>query len=237
MKIVSISGTEGVGKDTAGVLTTAALRAEGIDARTFSFAAEGYIEVAQAFELTVEYLQRRETKELDQERLSLAFCRNPEFVNFMLTNAQEITGSRMDLSTKMSPRNLLKWYLTQYRRQSEFGYDEYWIDKTHSKLKRHPDALWFCTDTRFDAERAFLGTHDTLYVRLHKDNVDDKDEYFLANGHESEKQWRKWLFDVHVMNLEGNEADLIKSMKDAIHCAGKGYFLENQPVKSLSVQP
>lgn len=236
MKIVSVSGTEGVGKDTAGALVTAALRAEGIDARTFSFASEGYIEVAQAFDLTVEFLQRRDTKELDQERLSLHFCRNAEFVNFMLTNAQEITGSRMDLSTKMSPRNLMKWYLTQYRRQSEFGYDEYWIDKTHAKLKRHPDAVWFGTDTRFDAEHAFLDTHDTLYVRLHKNNVDDQDHHFLANGHESERQWRKWHFDVHVMNQEGNQAELVKAMVDAIHCAGKGYFLTAHPSKACSIQ-
>lgn len=149
-KIVGLVGLRGSGKDTAAQF----LVEKGW--KRIAFADALYAEVAKAFGVTVEFLQRRETKELPQKELALVNCQDQFFVAVMLHDAGIRLGVtdgrkvRPFMHKARSPRQILQKWGTEYRR-GHFT-DDYWRLKVEGYIRAHPEANFVVTDVRFPDE-------------------------------------------------------------------------------------
>lgn len=163
MMVLGLAGMKGAGKDTA-----AAILCSEYGFRRIAFADALYREVAAAFNVTVEFLQRRETKETPLPELALRNCEDVDFIEVALTTRgvskrirralfdSEFTpsGSRRRLkkalAAPLSPRMVLQWWGTEYRRVR--GRDSYWRDQVEDVIRANPELSWVITDVRFPDE-------------------------------------------------------------------------------------
>lgn len=149
---IALSGLAGTGKDTvADALVTHA----GFTKLAFADALRR--EVAHAFELGDQYgiLSARATKELPHERLALGWCTDLEFVRAV--NAAAFAGAMPlgELDAPRSPRQIMQWWGTEYRRSQQ---PNYWSTKVamHILALREGGAgeRVVITDCRFTNEAA-----------------------------------------------------------------------------------
>lgn len=191
MDIIGMLGAKGHGKNVA----ADALTGEGwLQA---SFAAPLYEEVAQAFGVTVEFLQRRETKEAPLAELALEHCKVPSFVSTLFSFGD--IGLAEDFLTRpRSPRFVLQYWGTDYRRQL-FG-DGYWREQLKARMKAQPDAKWVVTDVRYPDEAQMLkGLSDRCrFVRVIRPSLlGSQDEGSL---HISERAMREYPVELELIN-------------------------------------
>lgn len=155
MRIIGLTGASGAGKDTvADALRRAA------DADVTAFAHHLYLEVTHAYDLPISLLLRRSAKEAPQTWLALSQCSDPNFAPAIL----KATGhSVLDLEAPRSPRQILQWWGTDYRRAQD---KDYWVAKCYEHLVRIPRMLFqpelvVISDVRFaneaDLVRLFEG--------------------------------------------------------------------------------
>ena len=148
-KVVGLVGIRGSGKDTVAQF----LVAQGWT--RIAFADALYLEVAQAFGVTVEFLQRRESKELPQPELALANCKDQLFVAVLLTQAglrlgQDSRRIAAFLRKPRSPREVLQYWGTEYRRMT--FRDDYWRAQVADFVRANPRKKFVITDVRFPDE-------------------------------------------------------------------------------------
>lgn len=157
MKLIGLSGPAGVGKDTIAdylVLNYGFTK--------FSFADPLYLQVAEAFGVTVEFLQNRANKEKPQEALQYWYCKDRQFQDIMWRMLSQ-GGTRFPMDTWLSPRQVLQWWGTEYRRAED---PEYWIKQAdlfvRAWLERQRELNdssvggLVQTSVRFANERAFI---------------------------------------------------------------------------------
>lgn len=156
-KVVGLVGLRGSGKDTAAQFLV------DLGWRRIAFADALYIEVAEAFGVTVEFLQRRETKETPQPELALVKCQDQMFVGRFLAHEDAKAfeaGATLDpveqLLKPRSPREILQVWGTEYRR--EMCGDEYWRAKVRTLVKAHPEVNFVIPDVRFPDEGVLVET-------------------------------------------------------------------------------
>ena len=109
-KVVGLVGLRGSGKDTAAKFLMAC------GWRRIAFADALYLEVANAFNVTVEFLQRRDTKESPLPELALANCQDPLFVECFLAYdknchtqfVQDSVPKAEQIRQPRSPREILQ---------------------------------------------------------------------------------------------------------------------------------
>ena len=119
MIILGLAGHAGSGKDTV-----ANYLVERYGFVKFSFSDALYREVAAAFSLPDESLLRdRATKEVPTERLSLVDCMDDEFIGVAV---QHIHGSHRPDNEPLSPRQILQWWGTEYKRSQN---PDYWVEQ------------------------------------------------------------------------------------------------------------
>lgn len=140
MKVIGLCGAVGAGKDTAASLM------DGY--RAIAFADALYQEVAQAFGVTVEWLKRREFKEVEQEGLALMRCEDVGFIEHMTPSFWQYGRS---------PRQILQWW-GDYRRAQD---PDYFVKHTAAEIEAlaayHCGAVNFViTDARFANEAALI---------------------------------------------------------------------------------
>src|SRR6476661_846445 len=87
-EILGLLGAKGAGKDTA-----AKLFIQKYGYRRIAFADALYLEVANAFGVTVEFLNNRDTKETPLPELALSHCQDADFVQVLgeMANEQQQT--------------------------------------------------------------------------------------------------------------------------------------------------
>jgi hypothetical protein len=157
MKLIGLAGPAGVGKDTIAdyLVETHAFT-------KFSFSDSLYEEVAAAFGIDKAMLYVRETKEQPMEALQYWYCTDKVFQNVMWRAARD-AGHYYVQDKWFSPREILQWWGTEYRRKQD---PEYWIKKAALFAEAYlrnaasdPDTyrggLVNCS-VRFPNERAFV---------------------------------------------------------------------------------
>lgn len=212
--IIGLAGAAGAGKDTLADILVA-----DYGYRKTSFGKALYKEAAEAFGVTTEWLHDRPRKELPQPELMLSKCKDAGFVQAVIDHvvfsisAQPLTAKEVKelmcgsehliqakpyddkfltklMSTPFSPRKILQWWGTEYRRyQSE----TYWTDKVITEITTSP-GKWAITDVRFDNEEVVI--HDLGGYLV----VVERDGLLAVSSHASEEFWRRATPDFRVKN-------------------------------------
>lgn len=130
-RIIGLCGYDGHGKDTV---------ASFLPALRLAFADPLYEEVAQAFGVTVDWLQRREHKETPSVLLDVALCRDAAFQSLLPEGVPQ------------SPRTILRLWGTEYRRRTDSGY---WLRRIERRALPTRDDL-VISDVRFDDEAQWV---------------------------------------------------------------------------------
>lgn len=155
--IIALTGPAGAGKDTV-----ADYLVEHHGYTKLAFADALREEVGRAFDISVKTLTQRETKEHPMSALALHRCMNPEFVQRMQQQLLlagglgGIVGERINLRAPNSPRQIMQWWGTEYRRAQN---PHYWLDAFTTRLVRAQvlGHHWFVvTDVRNSNEAALL---------------------------------------------------------------------------------
>ena len=119
--LTALCGPAGAGKDTV-----ADYLVEHHGYTKLAFADALRDEVGRAFDISVQLLTQRETKEHPLTALSLARCMDSQFVNCIWQQLGEV-----DMRTPRSPRQIMQWWGTEYRRAQA---PCYWVDTFMSRL-------------------------------------------------------------------------------------------------------
>ena len=203
--LIGLLGLKGSGKDTAAGM----LVEHGFTRMAFADAL--YAEAAAAFEVTPFFLSNRDSKELPLERLALKHCRDTQFVE--LVTAEELSQRRQAeeiLAAPRSPRWLLQQWGTEYRRQSRWGREEYWVEPVVRRIGHLPaGADIVLSDVREGAEVELVRARGGRLVRINRRKVEEQDAQARAAGlvtelHSSEILARTCGVDFEVENVEGD---------------------------------
>lgn len=201
-KVVGLVGMRGAGKDTAAKI----LIKHGW--RRIAFADALYDEVAQAFEVTTDFLGDRDKKELPQAELALAYCRDNGFITMVLAHQGLRVGesSAQDLLAVLnqphSPREILQKWGTEYRRRSYR--DDYWRAQVHQAIQAEPQVNFVVTDVRFpDEARLVEETLQGKLGRVVRPSLHGDDDLTLL--HASEVALRDYPIELVFINEEGLE--------------------------------
>ncbi len=148
--VIGLTGPINCGKDTVGQLL-----ARHAGAHTMAFADPLRDEIVDAFCIEKVFLTRRETKERPMAALALARCTDRAFVDRMIVEFHDILeGTLRDfLDTPRSPRDIMRWWGTEYRRSACAGY---WVSKAAQHIQwlhtGREARLVVITDVRFADE-------------------------------------------------------------------------------------
>lgn len=129
---ISLTGPDGVGKSTAARLLCELLGEYSRNSKVVGFGAYIYQEVSAAFGVPEDLLRDQGQKNTPIKALALALCRRPEFMDAVErhfhggTREGGIEGERINLDLPRSPRQILRWWATEYRRRQN---PMYWVDR------------------------------------------------------------------------------------------------------------
>lgn len=140
--IIALTGPAGAGKDTV-----ADFLVEHHVYTKLAFADALRNEVGRAFDISVKLLTQRETKEHPMSALALQRCMDMEFVRL---------AAHGDLYKPRSPRQIMQWWGTEYRRAQD---QHYWVDAFMTRLiKEHQQGNYrfVVTDVRRENEAELL---------------------------------------------------------------------------------
>lgn len=179
MILIGLTGNAGVGKDAC-----ADYLAEAYGFIKFSFSDALYDEVQQAYGLEDQSLLRdRATKEALSEKLSLMRCADDWFAGCVY----ETLKGRIPPNAPLSPRQVLQWYGTEYRRKQD---PDYWVNRAADWMEAvqnsvpYPEMkpqLFVNTSVRFENERRMIhGVPGGNVWHIRRDNL------AAVHQHESE---------------------------------------------------
>ena len=190
--VIGVHGKAGVGKDTfADVL----VRRHNMVKR--GFAVPLYEEVAAAFNVPVEMLQRRSTKETLDYTFALLQASDNEFISRMMQEGHDAYAPR-------SPRQVLQLWGTDYRRHAN---PRYWIEKMEAFIAENKAAGRgvVAPDTRFENEALCIRNQPVgCVVHIVRDVQ-------AVAPHVSELPLPDHLIDFRVFNRSGD----IDSLREA----------------------
>jgi len=152
--LIALCGLAGSGKDTA-----ADLLVTHCGFIKLAFADSLYDEVAEAFGIDASQLRRRETKEHPLTALALRKCKSDTFVNRMLRWHFDggSKGEAVDMDAPRSPRQILQWWGTEYRRNQS---EAYWVSKASARVSHYMRerlaTKFVITDCRFHNEERMV---------------------------------------------------------------------------------
>lgn len=157
--IIGLTGPAGCGKDTvASILQTHC------GAAVLAFADALRSEIVEAYCVEHICLTRRDTKEHPMQALALARCLDSSFVNAITVHHMH-AGLPLDVEAPRSPRQIMQWWGTEYRRKQ---HPEYWVQKARQSVRwllttLRPPAV-VLTDVRFDNEAALVRESLSGYI-------------------------------------------------------------------------
>lgn len=177
---IGILGPANAGKDTA-----ADILCKHFGLAKVAFADALYREVAEAFEVEQEYLRDRSYKERPSSRLQLRFCIDDGFVDVMRAKGISVLAA-------LSPRVILEWWGTEYRRAQDTLYWVKQVEKIQGNL--------VVPDVRFENELAIMDMYFTLR----------RPKFEVLREHESDQLWRR------VKGLEVHNVGAIEDLEGAL---------------------
>jgi len=124
MHLIGLTGKAGSGKDTAADYLVATH-----NFTKMAFADPLYEEVAGAFNVSVEWMKSRDTKEVPSPLLTASKCDDTGFFDYLIQFC-ESEGFDPDVTT-FSPRWILQRWGTEYRRAQD---DMYWLSKALARV-------------------------------------------------------------------------------------------------------
>lgn len=213
VRLIGLLGTKGAGKDTAATFMVSEMGF----VRT-SFAAALYNQVAEAYGVSVSFLENRETKEKPLSELALLNCKNSEFTEIVLRHlvlqAEEFVAQELLLEPR-SPRWTLQLWGTEYRRRSKYGYDSYWLDQVAALSAANSDTRYVITDVRFKNEADWVENQGGILIRVRRPVLEAKEAAARAAGtltalHPSETELLDRKVNAELINREG-EPDSLRS--------------------------
>lgn len=164
MKVVGLVGRKRSGKDTVADVF------EKLGWYRTSFAKALYKEVSEAFKVEVGELQKHETKEVAW--LKLEDCQDQEFSELAKALARVSILDKNDslgiesedlVSFKLSPRRILQWWGTEYRRKDDTFY---WVRKLSEELAVRKPKHVIISDIREPHEAAYVKRSDGYLLSL-----------------------------------------------------------------------
>lgn len=211
--VIGVMGVKGSGKDTA-----AKFLIDELDYKRVAFADALYQEAADAFGVSVEFLGKRDTKEIDLPELALANCKDTFFVQCMAVTQGTPRGNITPefLAAPRSPRLILQLWGTEYRRRGVpgvcVGKDSYWLDRVAAAIAVSPETSFVITDVRFLNEMRFVSDLGGSVVRVRRQELEAREAHERAvNGcaaHASETELLKVAVDRELFNVEGKPGHL-----------------------------
>lgn len=149
--IIGLTGLAGTGKDTVALILKTHLRFVQL-----AFADPVRSEICNAFSVPLSLFTDRSTKEKPTYQLALLNCTNYDFTGLMLKNeAQANPTCKLSpfLQAPQSPRQLMQWWGTDYRRNTT--HDAYWTRHMIARIRAHQEGDQWRTvvsDVRYDNE-------------------------------------------------------------------------------------
>ena len=210
MKVVGLVGRKRSGKDTVADVF------EKLGWYRTSFAKALYKEVSEAFKVEVGELQKHETKELAW--LKLEDCQDQEFSELakalarvsILDNKDSLGIQSEDLKNfKLSPRRVLQWWGTEYRRKDDTFY---WVRKLSQELAEHKPKHVVISDIREMHEAAFVKRSEGHLLKVIRPGLAED----ATSSHSSEKNLEHISVDGKIFNsstLEHLRNDIIEMEK------------------------
>ena len=194
--IIGLTGPAGSGKDTiADLLVVHA----GFTKMAFADALRA--EIVQAFSIDPSFLTERETKETPLRCLALDRCLDDGFVVRMLiaytVKGELLKGERLSLEAPRSPRQIMQWWGTEYRRhQSNYYWVNTLLKRAHYLLSQRLASRIVVTDCRFadEVDAVRISLHGQLWQVC-------RDDIGVAPGaHVSEVTGAEFRPDVVINN-------------------------------------
>lgn len=172
MLIIGMAGRARSGKDT---VADRLVQAHGF--QKFSFSDRLYEQVSYAFDVPIAFLHDSKTKDVPCVEMSLAYCGDEKFALLMLRS-----GLVRSPWLPLSPRKILQWWGTEYRR----GQDPlYWIKAANDWLemvlaqRELDDTGWPAgvvnTSVRFPNEAAWLRSVGGQIWHIFRENTPAND--------------------------------------------------------------
>lgn len=194
---IGLCGLAGVGKDTV-----AKLLAMHCGAARIAFADALRAEICAAYRLDPIYLTRRETKEHPITALALSHCLDGRFVQRMRSHFASglrpggLVGEEINLDAPRSPRQIMQWWGTEYRRAQ---CPWYWVGRAHDACRQamaQGATTIVLTDVRAANEAALLRAYSGSLWQIKRPG------YTAAGqpGHSSEVDGSAWAPDAVINN-------------------------------------
>lgn len=197
MHIIGLTGRAGSGKDA----TASILLRHRAGAR-YAFADPLRLEVADAFGVGIDLLTDRHDKDRPSEALRLSRCRDVEFIA-----AVHARGLAPRDDRPCSPRQVLQWWGTEYRRSQSPGY---WLHAATRRMAAAREAgvpLMVITDVRFPNEASWVRRQRGELWRIRRRHVPS------VHAHTSESALDGYPVDVSIAN-DGDMAALERIVVD-----------------------
>lgn len=195
-RIIGLTGLEGAGKDSVAIVLNKHHLAFPI-----AFADALRTEVADAYGVHIHELTCRATKEQPSEQLALWRCLDGAFMQAIIATLPDV-----DPAAPQSPRQIMRWWGTEYRRAQD---PQYWIKAMRERLDwAHgiplPATALVITDVRFANEADLVRELGGQIWRVHRpDHSVDSDHVSTVSG-------KEFAPDQTVINA-GDLADLDRS--------------------------
>ncbi|WP_287917555.1 hypothetical protein [Comamonas sp.] len=195
--IIGLTGANGAGKDTVAAMLAAELHRHGKAPAVIAFADALYEEVSAAFNISVQALRERVTKEIPLEALKPSRCNDPGFKSMLAGSA--VIAAWLGLPS--SPRQILQWWGTEYRRKQQ---SDYWVMRllqmVHG-LRASGTSHIIITDVRFADEAEAIRHQGAQIWRVHRPNL-----LPTTTGHVSEVTGEEFAPESTILNCGSLDA-------------------------------
>ena len=210
MKVVGLVGQKRSGKDTVAEVL------ENLGWYRTSFAKALYREVSEAFGISVSELQGHDMKEVPW--LDLSACRDLEFLELAKALSRVYTLDKGDTlgiesedlkSFKLSPRRVLQWWGTEYRRKDDTFY---WVRKLSEELAVRKPKHVIISDIREPHEAAYVKRTEGHLLKVIRPGLAED----ATSSHSSEKNLEHISVDGKIFNsstIEHLRNDIIEMEK------------------------
>ena len=210
MKVVGLVGQKRSGKDTVAEVF------ENLGWYRTSFAKALYREVSEAFGISVSELQDHGMKEVPW--LDLSACKDLEFLELAKALSRVYTLDKGDTlgilsedlkSFKLSPRRVLQWWGTEYRRKDDTFY---WVRKLSQELEKYKPRHVVISDIRELHEAAYVKRTEGHLLKVIRPGLAED----ATSSHSSEKNLEHINVDGKIFNsstIEHLRNDIIEMEK------------------------
>ena len=195
--IIGLTGANVAGKDTVAAMLASELHKHGHAPAVIAFADALYEEVSAAFNISVQALRERSTKETPMDALKVSQCNEPWFSS-VYSGSESI---HVWLGVPRSPRQILQWWGTEYRRKQQ---SDYWVQRllAHAQeLRLAGTSHIIITDVRFADEAQAIRKEGAQIWRVHRPNL-----LPTTTGHVSEVTGEEFAPESTILNCGSLDA-------------------------------